>query len=303
MMRSVLTLTTAAALLASFASWSAPAPAWAAGANVAVAIAALHPTQPSLGYKEVAYKVNRYKLDAHKRFDVFCEDAGQQGVATYNSDSSLHDLSSFRCKAPVGSHPHDMKTAVIAPNGQLYLTDGHHTYASFAELAGSDTKVFVHITDDFRQLPSMSAFWQQMQKRHLVWLQNGAGNTLSPQALPQHLGLKYLTDDPYRSLVYFTKKVAYQKPHNAPPFLEFYWGQWLAKQLPLKQGMVDSKYAYKDTVEKAAKLMVNVGKNTVIAHTAIGPTTAKQMGALTRINKKALGKLVSARGKLSYAFY
>jgi len=31
----------------------------------------------------------------------------------------------------------EMKTAVVGPGGQLYLTDGHHTLTSFWEVQGA----------------------------------------------------------------------------------------------------------------------------------------------------------------------
>ncbi|MGW4817418.1 ParB/Srx family N-terminal domain-containing protein [Streptomyces sp. NPDC004227] len=94
----------------------------------------MHPTQPSLGYDEVYYKLGRYTLgkDAiNKKFDDWCEADGRSAAATVFRDTRLDDPSSFTCELPVGAETADsiapMKTVVIGPGGEPFLTDGHHT--------------------------------------------------------------------------------------------------------------------------------------------------------------------------------
>ncbi len=272
-----------------------------AGEIVQVEIAQLHPTQAAIGYRQLDYKLHRYQGEPKKLFDDYCESMGQKGVKDFSDQSRINQPSSFSCKAAVGSEAGPMKTAVIAPDNVLYLTDGHHTFTNFAEVAGLNTPVQVRITDDFRSLKTMSAFWQKMEAAHLVWLDTPKGK-IQPDALPSELGRQHMQNDEYRSLVYFARDIGFGKGDNPPPFLEFYWGKWLETQLPLKGFDLHDRSGYADAVEKVAEKMVDVPKDTVIAHTDAGAVTAKQMGARDNVNKKALRKLVSATGKLTWAF-
>jgi hypothetical protein len=194
-----------------------------------------------------------------------------------------------------------MKTAVIAPDNVLYLTDGHHTFSNFADIAGLNTPVQVRITDDFRSLKTMSAFWQKMETAHLVWLDTPAGK-IKPDALPKELGRQHMQNDEYRSLVYFVRDIGFEKEQNPPPFLEFYWGKWLETQLPLKNFDLNNRNGYSKALETIAEKMTSVPKDTVIAHSDSGPLTADRLGARKKVNEKKLEKLVSDKGKLTWAF-
>ena len=272
-----------------------------AGEIVQVEIAQLHPTQAAIGYRQLDYKLHRYNAEPKKLFDDYCESSGQKGVKDFSAQSRITQPASFSCKATVGSEPGPMKTAVIAPDNMLYLTDGHHTFTNFAEVAGLHTPVQVRITDDFRNLKTMSSFWQKMEAAHLVWLDTPKGK-IQPDALPRELGRQHMQNDEYRSLVYFARDVGFAKGSNPPPFLEFYWGKWLETQLPLKGFDLHDRSGYADAVEKVAEKMVDVPKDTVIANTDAGAVSAEKMGALNKVNKKELRKLVSATGKITWAF-
>lgn len=272
-----------------------------AGDIVQVQLAQLHPTQAAIGYRQLDYKQHRYEAEPKKLFDDYCESMGQKGVDKFDSKSRLSQPSSFSCKAPVGSEPGPMKTAVIAPDNVLYLTDGHHTFSNFADIGGLNTPVQVRITDDFRSLKTMSAFWQKMEKAHLVWLDTPAGK-IKPDALPKELGRQHMQNDEYRSLVYFVRDIGFEKEQNPPPFLEFYWGKWLETQLPLKNFDLNNRNGYAKALETIAEKMTSVPKDTVIAHSDSGPLTADRLGARKKVNEKKLEKLVSDKGKLTWAF-
>lgn len=293
-------LTLLGLLLAGQASAALPANI-KAGDIVQVEIAQLHPTQAAIGYRQLDYKLHRYQGEPKKLFDDYCESTGQKGVEKFDSQSRITAPDSFRCEAPVGSQPGPMKTAVIGPDQELYLTDGHHTFTNFAEIGGLKTPVQVRITDDFRSLKTMPAFWQKMEAGHLVWLDTPSGN-IRPEALPKELGRQHMQNDEYRSLVYFVRDVGFVKKNNPPPFLEFYWGKWLETQLPLKGFNLNDRSGYADAVQAVAEKMTSVAKDTVVAQSGNGPLTAEQMGALDRVNKKEMRKLVSATGKLTWAF-
>ncbi len=84
----------------------------------------VHPTQPSVGYDEVYYKLGRYTLgkdETNKKFDDWCEADGRAVAATVSSGARLDDPSSFTCELPVGGETSEsvgaMKTVVIGPGG------------------------------------------------------------------------------------------------------------------------------------------------------------------------------------------
>jgi len=272
-----------------------------AGEVVQVEIAQLHPTQATVGYREMDYKLHRYQGEPKKLFDDYCESTGQKGIKQFDKQSRIAEPASFTCKDAVGAHPGKMKTAVIGPDNQLYLTDGHHTFSIFAEVGGLKTPVQVRVTDDFRSLKTMSAFWQKMEAQHLTWLDTPKGK-ITPDALPKVLDRQSLQNDEYRSLVYFARDVGLRKTDNPPPFLEFYWGNWLEKQLPLAGFDLSNRDGYVAAVQKIAETVTEIPKDTVIAQSDSGALTAAELGALKRVNKKKLHKLVSATGKLSWAF-
>ena len=117
-----------------------------------VRIGDVHATQPSLGYDEVYYKLGRYTLGKdtiNKKFDDWCEANGQIQAATATAASTLKDPSSFTCQIPVGQETAEsiapMKTVVVGPRGDLYLTDGHHTLTSFIETADGGPDLHVRL--------------------------------------------------------------------------------------------------------------------------------------------------------------
>ncbi|WP_314147050.1 ParB-like protein [uncultured Leifsonia sp.] len=204
-----------------------------------VRIGDVHPTQPSLGYDEVYYKLGRYstalsKDAVNKKFDDWCEANGQGAAAATTAASTLRDSSSFGCTIPLGSETADsiapMKTVVIGPKGALYLTDGHHTLTSFAEDAqgGMDTHVRLRVLGNLSGLDD-AAFWDAMKANKWTWLRDVDGNAITPAQLPKTVGLASFEDDRYRSIMYFARDIGYSAD-GAVPFQEFYWGTWLRAQ-------------------------------------------------------------------------
>jgi LPXTG-motif cell wall-anchored protein len=199
-----------------------------------VRIGDVHPTQPSLGYDEVYYKLGRYdtalsKDAINKKFADWCEANGQQDAASAQPDATLTDPSTFACTVPVGSETPDtiapMKTVVIGPQGVLYLTDGHHTLTSFLEDSGPDVHVRLRVLGNLSGL-SDADFWAAMQANKWTWLRDVNGDAITPAQLPANVGLANFEDDRYRSILYFARDIGYSAD-GAVPFQEFYWGTWL----------------------------------------------------------------------------
>ena len=262
-----------------------------AGSVIQVRLGELLPTQKVIGFDQIHYKLGRFQREPSKLFDEYCETNGQGGLADWSKQSTLSSPASFRCKADVGTYPAEMKTVVIGPSGRLYLTDGHHTFTvlSVAAEQGLNLPMWVRVTDNYSAMPDESQFWQRLQAEGKVWLKNNQGQPISVTQLPQQLGMANFEDDPYRSLVYFTRKVAYDKPRSgdvAPEYLEFYWGQWLRDRLDLNGYDLSRQRSYRKAVLDASELMVGLAPEQKISERY----TARQLGGFTRVDHKALGK-------------
>ncbi|POM27473.1 putative ParB-like nuclease [Actinomadura rubteroloni] len=287
-----------------------------AGDLLDVRIGDVHPTQPSLGYDEVYYKLGRYTLgkDAiNKKFDDWCEADGRVAAASASPGARLDDPSSFTCELPVGGETPAsvaaMKTVVIGPGGRPYLTDGHHTLTSFAETpdGGLNLHVRLRVLANFSTL-TRKDFWTAMTDRKWVYLQNPDGTTTTVNKLPDSVGLANFTDDPYRSLLYFGRDIGYTQ--NDVPFQEFYWGSWVrdAEPIDLTSWNRTDAAGYLATVKSLTQTMTALPKNTIIG----GGFTAAQLGVLDQWNagqaaaKGEFAKLSrpytdAKPGKLAYA--
>lgn len=276
-----------------------------AGAQLTVPIVRLHPTQKAVGYDEIYYKLGRYALDPAKKFDDYCQALGADGVksSSVTTSSRLNVTSSYACKSAAGTKTADMKTAVVGPGGQLFLTDGHHTYTSFNELAdgGPTLNARVIVTDNFSTL-SEPDFWARMRDLHKVWLKDERNAPITPAELPGRLGLASMSNDPYRSLVYFTRGIGYNA--GTTEFNEFYWGDWLRLQpgfATLDSANLRTLNGYARVVQDASRLMVALNP----ADEVSSGQTAGGLGKLDAVNDTEFTALqqplgASKPGKLAY---
>ncbi|MER8068973.1 ParB/Srx family N-terminal domain-containing protein [Streptomyces sp. NPDC094034] len=280
----------------------------------------LRPTQPSVGFDQIYYKLGRYSSakdeqngDFNKRFDDWCETNGQEEAATVSPGAKLSDPSTFTCTVPTGQETDEtraaMKTVVVGPGGELYLTDGHHSLTSFLETpdGGPKTRIRLRVTANLSGL-SPAAFWRTMQEKKWVWLRDENNKPITIDQLPQRLGLAGFHDDRYRSLVYFTRDIGYQAPAEAAEYLEFLWGTWLRDRVNLDSYDLGSPDSYLTAVRAASEAMSGTAGDTVIAD----GRTAEELGRMAEWNegKKPtggeFGKLsapISDKkpGKLAYA--
>ncbi|MFF6926661.1 ParB/Srx family N-terminal domain-containing protein [Streptomyces californicus] len=269
------------------------------GDLIDVTLGELHPTQAVLGFDQIFYKLGRYGSDrdeaaggVNKRFDEWCETNGQGEAASARPGARLDDPSSFTCTVPLGKETPEtiapMKTAVVGPGGKLYLTDGHHTLTSFLE--GPDgspaTRIRLRVTDNFSAL-SPSAFWQRMTAEKKVWLRDENNRPLTVNQLPDRLGITHFRDDPYRSLVYFTRDIGYEVPDGATEFLEFSWESWLRGEHDTGAYDLTAPGPYLDLVKRASKSMAALAPDAVVDD----GRTAAQLGRIDAWNggKKETG--------------
>ncbi|AYN20863.1 ParB/Srx family N-terminal domain-containing protein [Alcaligenes aquatilis] len=253
-----------------------------AGDVIKVRIEELHPTQAAIGYDQVYYKLGRWQGDLDrptwakdpkqqldylnrtigKKFDDYCEDMGgteraQKFLTIAEVQAArLDQPTTYLCKDPLGSQTENLKTVVVGWDGNLYLTDGHHTFSSLREIpdGGPKLPVWVKVSANYSDIREASAFWERMSKEKLVWLRDGENQAITVEQLPTRVGLASekeaggMQEDRYRSLVYFTRDLAYSNG-NLPEYAEFLWGDWLRRQVVTGYwaGLDDYKMAYPAT--------------------------------------------------------
>ncbi|GAA1105758.1 ParB/Srx family N-terminal domain-containing protein [Kitasatospora arboriphila] len=237
-----------------------------------VRIGDVHPTQPSLGYDEVYYKLGRYTLgkDAiNKKFSDWCEADGRIDAVAAQPGARLDDPSSFTCRLPVGAETADsvapMKTVVIGPHGEPFLTDGHHTLTAFYETpdGGADLHVRLRVLANYSDL-TRQAFWDEMQAHKWVYLRDPEGAPVAVNKLPTGVGLADFGDDKYRGLLYFGRDIGYTQ--NDLPFQEFYWGSWVrdTNAVDLSGWNPNDLGSYLGTVQGLTRAMTALPKDAVV---------------------------------------
>lgn len=270
---------------------------------VQLKVADLRPTQPSIGTQQVNYKIASYALNPKKLYNDYCEDNGAEGVESFNEKSSLLDLHSFKCLKPYGSNADDLKTAVIGPDKQYYLTDGHHLVSMLNTVSGENTPVFIRITDDKSSQGSMKDFWDFLKSNNLAWLKNPQFETVDYQSLPQKVSPESLQNDQYRSLMYFLRNVSYKKPKSSNiPFFEFYIAEWMNKKVPVNSLKLDTREDYYNALQKVAYAMTSAASDEVVVELDGKKITASEFGVFNAVNKKELNKLIDQNGKLTVLF-
>lgn len=283
----------------------------AAGDLIDIRLQDLHPTQPSLGYDEVYFRVGRYVLGGRQPvFDAWCVANGQGSVRSVSPDAAIADRSSFTCTVSLGAETPEttagMKTAVIGPRGRVYLTDGHHTLTSFWEVPGGgpDARIRLRVVGNLKHLEP-AAFWDEMQSQGWTWMRDADGEPTGTESVPANLGLNNFANDRYRGVMFFLRDVSYFQDDSIPPFQEFYWGHWLRSQadpgLRLENFNLNDVSSYHQLLGNIAQAMVALPDDTTI-----DGLTAGQLGKLNTFGQKAFDALAapldsSSPGKLSYS--
>ncbi|WP_420223905.1 ParB/Srx family N-terminal domain-containing protein [Pigmentiphaga litoralis] len=123
-----------------------------------------------------------------------------------------------------------------------------------------------------------------MAAERRVWLRNAQGQMIAPEALPQTFRLVDLRDDPYRSLVFFTRDIGYVRPQGGTPHVEMAWAYWLRKRRDpdLSAYRLDDVASYRDAVIAAARKMVALRDNDIL----VDRMTALSLGKLPSFDAK-----------------
>lgn len=273
----------------------------------------LRPTQPLLGFDRIYYKLARYADDRRKIFDQYCEKNGQDGIRDFLADSDLRNSKTFACLEPVGTVRAAMKTVVIAPDGKLYLTDGHHTFNAFWEIpeGGPDLFFNVIVSRDYRRLASMDDFWKQMQAEGNIWLFDVNDKPITQEDLPKSLGIKNFVNDKYRALMYFTRRIAWRSPAemNAPdakfydddypevPFVEFYWMREIRGKVNLKDDDLNTRKGYLTAIRAVGQAIMEVKSSNLGG----SGKSAAEMGQFSYFNENEFARISRPhKGKVSY---
>lgn len=167
-----------------------------------VEIAALRPTQMTLGYREVAQKRQEWRRHAG------------------------HDGAQY-----LGRH---MVPVVLGPKGRAYLVDNHHLVRALHE--EGVPHVLTSIVSDLSRL-GKGEFWSVMDSRHWMYPFDTRGRRQPHEDLPKTIA--DLVDDPYRSLAGSLRSAGgYAK--DPTPYSEFMWANFL--RLRIDAGLVDDDY-------------------------------------------------------------
>jgi autotransporter-associated beta strand protein len=103
----------------------------------------------------------------------------------------------------------NIEPVVIGPGGQLYLTDGHHTFTSLlnSNYGASNPTVYVNVIANFSNLTTDQFFAQMQALNFLLPIDNGIPKSVNlATGAPIPTSMQGLTNDPYRGLEYSNLK-------------------------------------------------------------------------------------------------
>lgn len=287
-----------------------------AGDILLVKLSELHPTQIAVGKLQIAGSLAEYTQDRKALFKTLCKTQGAGKLSEMSSSSTPEDPSSYTCKLAIGTDKKEMNTVDIGPTGKLYLTDGHHGFNSFwdAPKGGGHVTLSVLVEQNLSHgnngtPPTQAQFEQKMAElKHFLPI-DAQGKPVTFSQLPESLGMSHFQNDPYRSMLYYLRGIAYDKPENkinpatgehypAVPFLEFYWGQLLRSKMDLAPYNLSNQNDYINALKAAAVLMTTEPETQLIGDSG---QIAAALGQLKRIDEKRLAKLAKPNSKLAKA--
>ncbi len=172
----------------------------------------LHPTQMTVGYREVAER---------RRLRRAAAAAGD------------------------GAFPNLIVPVVLGPGGRSYILDRHHELCARAVEGVADVQVAV--VDDLRRL-ELVGFWRTLDRRGWCRPQDADGQRQDYSYIPTTI--EGLADDPFRSLARALRRAGgYVK--NKAPFSDFLWADFLRGRVPRTLVDDDFEAALREALELA----------------------------------------------------
>lgn len=168
-------------------------------AECEVPVNILHPTQFSVGWREV-----------HMR------------------SSKLAQLKPAKLAKYLEEH---IVPIVIGPKGVPFILDYHHLIAALIE-SGIRKSVPARVVDNLAHATE-NEFWKQMRERQRVHPYDEHGNgPLSVILLPAHV--KELKDDPWRSLACAVREAGGYEKHDEIAYADFKWADFFRANVPFE---------------------------------------------------------------------
>jgi hypothetical protein len=168
-----------------------------------IPIAALRPTQITVGMREVEEKRERWRARKGKKGSTF-----------------------------LGSH---MIPVVLGPKDRHYVIDHHHLARALHDEGVEN--VLVSVVSDLGMLDN-DAFWFVLENRNWMHPFDDRGRRRGHEHIPRSVGA--LVDDPFRSLAGELRRAGgYAK--DTTPFSEFLWADFLRRRI--KRKTVENDFA------------------------------------------------------------
>jgi len=267
-----------------------------------VTLSELLPTQPVIAHDQVNYKLELFSKYPEKMYEGLCESYGaSEYVLSWTEESTPANPESFICGGEIGDNTDDINTVIVGPNGKLYLTDGHHSFSTFFDMkqGGEALPVYVQVQENWSLEESENTFWDKLVKNNNSWPYLADGVMINYQDMPVSLGRDTLTNDPYRGLMYFARKIGWNKGDAASiNYLEFHWASEFRSTIAFNDRDKRDPQRYLNKIEEISRALIAVNSDTTIG---ISDHTAKELGQKKKWDKKsdrALSTLLCKKGKL-----
>lgn len=274
-----------------------------------VTLGELRPTQPVIAHDQVNYKLGAFADNTEKMYEGLCESYGaSEEVVSWDKNSTPADPESFVCAGEIGDTVSDINTVIVGPNGKLYLTDGHHSFSTFFDMkqGGANLPVYIRVQENWSSEPSEAAFWEKLEKHNNSWPFLPNGERVPYQTMPANVGRAALQNDPYRGLMYFARKIGWDKK-KAPKinYLEFHWAKEFRNSVAFTQQDSQNAQSYLAKIKEISTAIINLDADEMIGTSGY---TAKELAQKKKWNKKSdktfnslICKDANKKGKLGYA--
>jgi len=168
-----------------------------------ISITELHPTQITVGMREVKAKRKQWRRESNKKGSEF-----------------------------LGRH---MIPVVLGPKGRPYVTDHHHLARALYEEGVAH--VLCTVVHNFSRL-DRETFWFNLENRGLMHPYDAEGRRRGYKDIPD--AVSALADDPYRSLAGELRRAGgFAK--DTTPFSEFLWADFFRSRV--KRKTIESDFA------------------------------------------------------------